>query len=318
MPLFRRSKTPAIQVDPTLGNPAAAAALDAAARSWTDLAAVVPGAADYDVRELCVTVVTEQPHTPPSLDAWIEAGPDDPLAWTFHSARSIHVGWQIRGGAMEVEPSAWAEFQQHLDTAETSLARAIELEPTDPTPHVYRLLAARGLELDQAEVRLRFDAVAEIAPTHRFAHNQMVQSLTPRWGGSNDGLFEFVRSRTSTAPDGSGIHALLAEAHLERWFSDLLGGGSEVADRYWTRPGVREELEDAAARSVLHPDYGNPPRAAWDVQWFALVFWRTGQHDLARRLFERNGDTISEFPWGFLGNPVTKFLQARSDVGAAL
>lgn len=317
MPLFRRRRPSGLTPDNTLGNPTARQALQAAATGWPALVEVLRPT-DSDDRELAVSVVTEEPGWPRWVDDWVAAQPDEPLAWTVRGAKGVHWGWQARGGATDVDGDAWIEFQRRLGGADEDLARGAALDPTDPTPHCFRLIAARGLELGLDVIRERFDEVTELEPLHRAAHNHMIQALAPKWGGSNDAMFEFARHVTATAPEGSAVHVVIAEAHIERWLWTLVGdqADSDAANRYWSRPGVRDEVVEAAERSVLSPHYQRTARYPWDHQLYAFAFWMTDRYDLAATMFERVGDVVSEFPWIYKGDPGQVFESVRAQVTA--
>jgi hypothetical protein len=314
MALLRRNKRDDPTPDPTLGDPEARAILAAVGSGdWERAADATAATADPDRRELLVSTITRVDGWPDWLDAWTDARPDDALTWTVRGAHGVHWAWEARGDAMAVEREAFAEFRRRLEEADATLTKAAAMDPEDATPHAHRLIAARGLELDAAEIAGRFDAATGLAPLHRYAHNHMLQALTAKWGGSHDEMFAFARARAAVAPHGNGLKALVAEAHIERWLWILVSGEGDQEDaaRYWTRPNVHEELLTMAEASVLAPTREPSARQVWDEQLFAFCFWYTDHTDLAAELLARS-DVVSPHPWEYLGKPGKAWATARA------
>ena len=315
MPIFkRRPKQPGVAADRTLGNALARRLLSEAERgNWQTIRDELSEATDWDERELLVSVLTETPGAARWTGDWLEAEPDSALALTADGARQVYEAWEVRGGAMTSDH--FDEFHRMLAAAEDRLRAATAADDRDPTPWVFLVMAGRGLEVDLDETEARFGEVTARHPRHRSAHNQMLQALTAKWGGSHDLMFNFARDAAGKSPEGNGMHALVAEAHIERNLAFRL---SEPPDRegfeqYWRRPKVAEEIDAAANRSVLSSKFRSYARAAFDRNLFAYCFWMGDNFGPAARLFEQLGDTNSDYPWYYLGDSGVAFARARDE-----
>ena len=317
MPIFRRGrKGPTLAPDRTLGNARARRLLAAGAEGdWETVRDGLSTATDWDERELVLSVVTEQPEAAAWIQEWVAAEPDSPLALTADGANRVYGAWEVRGGGFTASSEQFAAFHALLAEAEDQLRRAAAADVTDPTPWVFLLVAARGLEVDPDELEARFAEVTARHATHRFAHNQMLQGLTAKWGGSHDTMFGFARRASERAPEGSGLHSLVAEAHVERNVAYMF---SQPPDRqgfeeYWRRPKVVEEVRAAAERSVLSPAFTEYARAAFDRNLFAYCFWMADLVDDAAPIFAALGDVVSDYPWYYLGDSGQAYARARDE-----
>jgi hypothetical protein len=300
---------------PTLGDETAARLLAGLERgAWQPVRDLLQTVTDND-REFYVTVVTEVPGWPPWLDDWSAAEPDDALPTLVRGAHGIQWAWEARGDglATTVEEDTWALFHQRLAQAEADLSRAARSDPADPSPWVYALSSAMGLGLGLEELRSRFNEAVARCPGHRAAHNRLLMGLTKKWGGSHEEMFDFARSTSAKSPEGSPLHTLVAEAHIERWLGFRIDNDREGADRYWAQEAVWKEIGEAARLSVFSPQLRRYRRTLWDFSIFAFCFWRTGQKDLARWLFQNIGTVNSDHPWYYAGDATAIFTRARAE-----
>jgi hypothetical protein len=136
----------------------------------------------------------------------------------------------------------------------------------------------------------------------------MVQGLAAKWGGSNELMFGFARDAHEKAPEGLGVHTVLAEAHIEGWMDADRDG------KYWERPGVRDEIHSAAERSLYSPQFVATPRTLRSRNVFAFCFWRLKDHDRLREQMDMIGDTLT-WPWTLSPRPGATFGAARREAG---
>jgi hypothetical protein len=125
-------------------------------------------------------------------------------------------------------------------------------------------------------------------------------------------MHRFARDAAGHSPDGSMLHALIPLAHLEV----LIHLEGTAARLYVTRPNVQEDLRIAAGLSIWHP--AAEFRPGWPVylNTFAVAFSQAGDRPAAKAVFDRLGDQVTGFPWGYLGgNPAANFLKARTATG---
>ena len=108
----------------------------------------------------------------------------------------------------------------------------------------------------------------------------MIQALARKWGGSHDTMFEFARSESAQAPDGSSVHRVVALAHLEQWL-DLpreTQDGQRPQRTYFRRHEVAAEVLRAADRSIRSPAYVPSRATPADRNAFAMCFYQMGEY----------------------------------------
>ncbi|MER5639076.1 hypothetical protein ABT095_19175 [Kitasatospora sp. NPDC002227] len=234
---------------------------------------------------------------------------EDPLARTVCGARHVTWAWEARSSARaaQVSREQFDLFHQRLHLAEEHLYAAVELDPDSAAPWSYLVTTSRGLEHGHDVTRRRFEAGHRRAPGEPQIHEAMLQQVCAKWSGSHEQMHGFAREALAQAPAGSNLGALTATAHIERWLD--LPRGEDTA--YMARPEVAEELRQAAARSVLHPDYAPTESPYPALNAFAMAFWLAGDQVSARKMFERIGDHATASPWDYYGDPAGMFVNAR-------
>ncbi|MEU8435731.1 hypothetical protein AB0F18_23030 [Streptomyces sp. NPDC029216] len=309
-----RSSAPQLQKD--FGDPAVTRIREAAEAA--DWAAVRDGLAahpDNGDRAWLLWTVGDTA----GVERWIgdaaEAEPDSALPLLVAGARYISWGWEARTGARaaDVSREQFEVFHERLRQAEGWLYRAAEREPSWVSPWHFLQVSGRGLEVGPVVARRRFEAAVRRDPYHLRAHQQQLQQVCKKWGGSHEEMHAFARASMLAAPEGSALGQLVALAHIEHWLS--LGDGPDW--QYMRRPETAASLGEAAERSVLHPDAERGRGWAQVCNSFALAFSLAGESEPARRCFELTQDTVTEFPWNYVNaDPVTAYRRHRSSVGA--
>jgi hypothetical protein len=137
-------------------------------------------------------------------------------------------------------------FLRRLESARKDVEHAILLNPSDPVPHSEMLTIARGMQLEKGLVLEHLEHARRLSPELWEPHVRTLFFLCEKWQGSHEEMFEFARSTSNSAVDGSGLHALIACAHIERWlYFDAFEGNRAEADQYWQQPNVKNEIIDA-------------------------------------------------------------------------
>ncbi|RAG83905.1 hypothetical protein DN069_19890 [Streptacidiphilus pinicola] len=300
-------------MDPAFGDPLLRGVIaQAEARDWPALRASLLATADQAEQTQLVAVAAEVA----GVEEWAPQAGDDSLALLLSGARQINWAWEARTGARarNVTQEQWDVFLQRLGVAEEQLLEVAEREPTWLGPWYFLQMSARGASLDQDVARYRFEAALRRSPGHPASHRQRLQQVCAKWGGSHEEMHAFARESMLAAAPGSPLGELVARAHLERWLD--LGGGAQ-GRAYMGGPNVMAELQDAAQRSVFHPEYR--PERSWKAvhNTFAMAFSLSGQRHLARPLFEALNGTVTDTPWAFLGgDPALSFRTHRARCAA--
>ena len=247
---------------------------------------------DHAEQEFLIGALSEIPGRPDWIDAWVEACPDSALAWTFRGSHGVHWAWEARTGARanDVARDAWPKFFDRLERADYDLARATQLDPSSHVPWTLSMPIARGRELGPDELWKRFEQVVSRDPWNWYAHGQMVQSLCPKWSGSEAELMEFVSTIVERAPVGDPVHAQACSAVIEM-FVEL------DAASYLTRSDVRSLVERAAAKSVGAREFESTRDGNAARNLFAATFWIMDRPTEAMAQLDAIGDDVTEWPW---------------------
>jgi hypothetical protein len=188
------------------------------------------------------------------------------------------------------------------------------MDDSDPTPHARSLWTAIGLSLGQQEIRRRFGEVTRRHRWNRFAHNSMIDALAAKWYGSHEEMFEFARSASAQAPEGSGVHTEIASAHIERWLNipRESDDGRERQKVYFQDEGVQDEIRRAADLSVRSPSYAAGKFEAADRNTFAMCFWLMRDYEAQLQQMDLIGPLNQAAPWHFQGDPSWAYERART------
>ncbi|MBP2474112.1 hypothetical protein JOF53_002984 [Crossiella equi] len=299
-PWRRPTTLPEPRVGLTYGSPELEA-VRCAARTGdrAGLGALLAAAQDSDDRSdavlVAATTVVEQHGTtvPRWLLEWVTSTPGDALAWTVRGAVEVLRAWELRG--YHRTRGDGLGFGQVLASAEVMCTRAAELDPRDPTPWVWLVHMARGQGIGALNTARRWAEVVRRAPQHLRGHEQMLTSLSPKWGTSVQVMSDFVQDAVSVAPAGSALHLLVPRGYVEQWV-DLSPAQQR---RFLNRVDVWDHAQQAIDR-WLHP-HGTDPRAR--ISGHNLVaFWYSlwGTHHLARPHFEATRGHVDRYPWSYL------------------
>ncbi|WP_326561777.1 hypothetical protein [Micromonospora sp. NBC_01796] len=294
-----------VHVDPTQGDPVARRLTAAAARGdWPTVRDLFDTVTDLDDRSFYTYVVSCVPGVEKWLVAVIRDEPYDATALVLYGYRMTILAWKARTGygAEHVTRDRWKLFFERLNIAEETLADVVLKDPDNVTAWYALLITSRGLQFGVDETRRRFTEVVSRHPGHLRAHQQMLQQLCTKWGGSDAEMFAFARESASRAPAGSPLGSLVAMAHLESWMRT--GGNRRVDFRlnthHFRKPEVRAELREVLDRSVRHPDYVRRPGWARVHNEFAMALVLAGERSAAADQFRAIGAHLTEIPWAYL------------------
>ncbi|MDR6323537.1 hypothetical protein [Actinoplanes couchii] len=210
-------------------------------------------------------------------------------------------------GVLSGDPSdgaAGALLGRHLagsgdfTAAERVLVDAAARSPLDPAIWTVRLRTARGLRLGPSEARRRYDRLAEIDRHHVPGQSQYLRYLG---GHDPDAAYDFARTAAAEATPGSLSPVLVAEYHIDR----------HIAAGHLDDATVHTELDEAADRSVHHPDYRHTHGWVRVTSTFAMAYALIGDDRAAAGLFGALGDHHSAQPWDLLGDPATVISRYR-------
>ena len=280
-----------------------------AAGDWPALRALVDAQEPHG-RTFLVDQVGDAPDAGDFLRGVHAGQPEDPLAGALLGAHLIRAGWRIRTAerAANVSREQFAQFFDHLRRAEQVLIEVTARHPEEISAWTQRVTSARGLEVGQAEARRRYDRLAAHEPHHLPAQTQLLQQFCPKWSGTWERAHAFARECAETAPAGAPNAVLVVEAYLEH---ALDHGNTAAAGEFLRAQRARDEIHDAARRSIWHPEF----RHGWS--WvsvrstFALAFCLMHEWTAAAQQFAALGDFGDRWFFDYLGDGAKEFQRFR-------
>jgi hypothetical protein len=317
--LFTAPEQPPTPVSPLEGLSAEPCLGDPAVHAWhTRLAngdhagfrAYLTAEQDMDRRDVVLRAVFDAlPGRAEWADRWVEEEPSNPLPYCVRGVNLTAWAWhaRTRAQAHEVSAEQFNHFFARLHPAWRDFETAMSLAPGDGSPYALALDAAKGLELGTERGLSLYRAAQERRPWQPAAHRSIIQLLAPKWSHSSTEMWDLARSVTSSAPAGSPVHAVIADAHVEMFMDS-------EDQSYWASSGVRAEVVDAATRSIdlAREDTSFPMVRARSS--FVYCFAAVGERARAKREFEILGPVVGG-PFLFSGSPIRMAALCRRSVG---
>ncbi|MFJ2055249.1 hypothetical protein ACIOMM_04825 [Streptomyces sp. NPDC087908] len=314
--LGRWTGRPGVRVEKDSGDPAVARVREAAvAADWATVREVLEARPESENRVELLWAVGDAAGVEQWIPRVIEAEPEAPLPKLVAGIRHISWGWEARTAARasQVSREQFDVFHARLRKAEEWLYEAAEREPGWTSPWYGLQVTGRGLQVGQETARRRFEATVRRDRHHLEAHQQQLQQVCDKWGGSHEEMHAFARDSAFDAPGGTLLGQLVAVAHIEEWLS--LDSGPDAA--YIRRPEVRTSLNEAADHSYRHPDFVR--RGGWNqvLNTFAMAFSLAGDRTGAQECFRATEGRVTEFPWYYLdgSDPAAAYRKQRSSAG---
>ncbi len=231
----------------------------------------------------------------------------------MHGYYLIRQAWAARGSgyADTVSQSGWDKFTTNLESAETALLTAIELDPNMADAYEQLLVVYRGLSHNTRAHEV-FDQAKLKFPTHIGIHRMMLIHKTGRWFGTDEAAFKFARESSDADTTGT-LAALIPMAHIEYWI-----GKQEIGfQEYVKRKEVRKEIANAFKRFSSSPrTEANAIDRLNALQYFASVFDANISTRQARKAFKLMKGEYSSAAWDMWKKPEEMFVKAKWRAGA--
>jgi hypothetical protein len=292
--------------------PAEWSAAQAAARrgEWQPAAALLRSIGeDWNLRSGFVGVIGDVAVDDDTwLLAWENALPDDPDAAVVRAWSTVGLAGKVRGAkrAQHTSQEQFAGFHRTLARAREEIARAVELNPADPTPLVSEISVALGLGYPNSEMNKLWEQIVLRAPHHYDAHYWALQYWCAKWRGSKELAMDFAERAARSAPLGSLLTVLPLVAHFEHDDSD--SADVDRTPRMIAR--VDAALADAAAADPAHPRL---PAVRHVLAYFLAL---QDRHEAAIEQFTMVDGHIGALPWSYKGDPAHYYCHLR-DISAA-
>lgn len=252
-----------------------------------------------DARYQVLDEITDRKGRPKVFDLWLNAVPDSPLPYIVSGLHAIHWAWEARGSgtASTVTNEGMKLFFQRLLMARTMFQQAISLEDSYAEAYIGQIIIAMGTGIERNQLWEHFAKALTRTPNHFGAHSQMINALAEKWGGEAEESFIVAHKAFARAPAGSPLACLVAMAHLEHWLYLGMQDLDEEADKYFTLPTVRQDLEQTYERLIqVNTDSYEYVEA---LNIFAFCFYLAKQYALAKEAVARLDGRFLEYPWHY-------------------
>lgn len=312
MRLLKRRKGAAF--DPAMGDPDLQQAIDRLADGdWHFVQELFDSRPD----RWLVSAVLHSDHASIPMSRFEEwAAASGKASATAHLGQAqVRAAWTTRGRApiQSASEEALNRFQADLEAAEVTLREAAEMDPRSSEPWVGLMATARGLALPKNELESRFVEVHARDPFRPDACHQMLQSLSAKWVGSHEEMFEFAEWIHQEAPNDSPCAGIVPMAHLEYAVS---GHEQVTLAEYLRRREVTEDLL-ASVRPLLEATTGTAPTEyVLALNLFLLMIEPTDALSgrAVRETITRVANRPSALPWSYFGRDIDhRFARIRDE-----
>jgi len=203
-----------------------------------------------------------------------------------------------------------AQAGEYIKAAISSLRRAIQLAPGDPTPHVFAMRCYQVFSDLHKNLHQAYHAAIQIAPDFVPAHFVMVNAQSQKWGGSHEQSLQVARSAMLHAQRASDAPACLFLAHILVWQHGILfEKDRKRADAYAADGKVTQELTDAFDRWT-RPPYAVRRSSVPYLHHAAYWYYQTGDRAHLQQSLARTAGRPWDKAWSFAGDPGKTYTSA--------
>ena len=259
------------------------------------------------------------PHNAVDLaEAWQSEMPDSYWANIVYASTKIHQGWQIRGGsyAEDVDESAWKQFFECLRDSEPAIYKAMDLNEQSAFPHSLLIVAAMAQDASAEQLSKIFNQAISIQPLHILCYHAYFSTLTDKWGGSHELMFNFVRDTCLILPEGHSLHSLTAQAYSEYILQLSSDRDVDFALNMLNTPKYRLEitssfyqwlhatpknLEEKLQQKCATPDQDD---TASSLNHYAMVLYVCGAEYEAKHAVKALNGKIQQVPWSWIAKGI--------------
>jgi hypothetical protein len=230
---------------------------------------------------------------------WVQQRPDSYTANLFAAVSKTRLAWMARTAAManKVSEEAAEKFFSLLEEASGYLEQADSINPEDPEICARFIRVYMGLSVEEEAVTSYFNAAVSFEPNHLMAHLMMINYLSPKWSGSVEAMHAFADERIHDT-GSSLLVTLKLFAIAEEWLYYSMNGESARHKSFFSNTELKEQIV------TLYNNYNEHPEGAllipYVYNYFAFLFWQTGDKEKARQLIKKIEGKMTIYPWSYL------------------
>jgi hypothetical protein len=240
-----------------------------------------------------------------ALETLVARDRGNPDLWLWLGRTLVEEAWRLKPDlrARAVQAHRLEAFRQTMESARQPLLSAASLMPGDPVPWEAMIWVTLGMDRPWAEKDAIWFEVERRYPTLFSANLARLMTLSPAWGGTDQGMLEFARGAAARAATSDPLPALLPLAHFEQ----VAAGRRPMSRGGWFCDEALREIVAAAGSWWQHRAH---PRAIEAHNLFGAAFYLADLRRPARSHLTRTGGRVSNLPWSYLGDPLQQFLRA--------
>lgn len=215
----------------------------------------------------------------PETDPWILN-----MAWGKHR---YDFAWITRGGdfAARIPPEKYKAFEKLIGQAKQYFEKAYALQPQYPEAPKMMLGVVTDFGGASATARDWFDKTVTAQFDYMPAYYSMLRTLLPRWGGSHAALLAFGQECLDTGRFDTQVPKLYYEAVLTISETDR-------RNDIWQDPQIWPQLQKWCEGAVANVQKNKPKDLKSARTVYALIAYRCGHPEVARRQIEATGGAI--------------------------
>jgi tetratricopeptide (TPR) repeat protein len=242
------------------------------------------------------------------IERWVQQCPDSYIANLFAGVSKTCLAWIARTAATgsSVSEKNANKYLALLEEAAAYLTRADEINPDDAETCARTIRVYMGMGVEEESVWSYFNAAAGLVPNHLMAHLMMINYLNPKWMGSLEAMHDFADQRIEDT-GSSLLVTLKLFAITEEWLSCSMSGDSKKHAAFFNDETVKATIVN------LYNNYEEEENGAllipYVYNYFAFLFWKTGNKELARELIKKILGKMTVYPWAYMDVESNEQLQ---------
>jgi hypothetical protein len=195
-----------------------------------------------------------------------------------------------------------AQAEHYTKATMAALRHAIQLDPLDPTPHVFAMRSFQVFSNLHKHLHQAYQQATHLASDFVPAHFVMVNSQSEKWGGSHAQSLQVARSAISHAQPSSDASACIFLAHILVWqHATFFEKDQKRAQSYLNDSKVVRELNEAFeqwTRPPYQPRRSSLPYLHHAAYWY----YQTGDRARLQQALARTAGKRWDKAWAFSGD----------------
>jgi hypothetical protein len=204
--------------------------------------------------------------------------------------------------ANETSATQFRNMHEYATIAVNNFHNALAMNDQDINIYTDLMIPMLYLNAEKQQF-LDYAETASALTTYNFRlFTQTLLSLTEKWGGSHEMMFNFAKKISDNSDSGAAHHCLIAYAHTERWLYFGMNDETTGQKLYFKNPVVQTEIINAYEKFVKGRNSSKHRTCFLASHYFALCFYH--MNDETRFSQEYNYLNhcleLNTYPWCYL------------------